>query len=144
MDFKRITKGKDSKTKQKKNRKKLVRMVAPVYTFDPKILPEGSAKLRWAGRGAGDLIAYGMRYSGKKKVLDVGGPSWIDLMYFWGSNKKLRWAGRGARSVLLGGGNELKKTVVRGARARTRGQNPLVKRYQRTFGQEILQEQMGY
>jgi hypothetical protein len=27
-------------------------MVAPVYTFDPKILPEGSAKLRWAGRGA--------------------------------------------------------------------------------------------
>ena len=31
-------------------------MVAPVYTFDPKILPEGSAKLQWAGGGAGDLI----------------------------------------------------------------------------------------
>ncbi len=28
-------------------------MVSPVYTFDPKILPEGSAKLRWAGRGRG-------------------------------------------------------------------------------------------
>jgi hypothetical protein len=26
-------------------------MVASVYTFDPKTLPEGSAKLRWMGRG---------------------------------------------------------------------------------------------
>jgi hypothetical protein len=31
-------------------------MVAPVHNFHPKTLPEGSAKLRWAGRGAGDLI----------------------------------------------------------------------------------------
>jgi hypothetical protein len=33
-------------------------MVAPVYTFDPKILPEGSAKLRWAGRGAEILCIF--------------------------------------------------------------------------------------
>ena len=62
---KRITKGKDPKTKEKKNRKKLVRMVAPVYTFDLKILPEGSAKLRWAGRGAGDFIASAVQWKEK-------------------------------------------------------------------------------
>jgi hypothetical protein len=44
---------KDPKTIEKKNQKKLGRMVAPVHNFDPKILPEGSAKLRWAMRGAG-------------------------------------------------------------------------------------------
>jgi hypothetical protein len=49
-------KRKDLKSIEKKNGKKLGRMVAPVHNFDPKILPEGSAKLRWAGRGAGDLI----------------------------------------------------------------------------------------
>jgi hypothetical protein len=38
-------KRRDPKTKEKINRKKLVRMVLPVYNFDPKILPEGSAKL---------------------------------------------------------------------------------------------------
>ncbi len=55
---KRLTKGKDPKTNEKKNRKYFVRMVAPVYTFDPKILPEGSAKLRWAGRGAEILCIF--------------------------------------------------------------------------------------
>ena len=49
-------------------------MVALVYTFDPKTLPEG------AGRGAGDLIASVVQ--GKKKALDVGGPSSIDCKYF--------------------------------------------------------------
>jgi hypothetical protein len=44
---------KDLKTIEKKNQKKLGRMVAPVHNFDPKILPEGSAKLRWAMRGSG-------------------------------------------------------------------------------------------
>ena len=45
---------KDTKTLEKrKNRKKLGRMVAPVHNFDPKILPEESAKLRWAGLGRG-------------------------------------------------------------------------------------------
>jgi hypothetical protein len=56
-------------------------MVAPVHNLDPTILPEGSAKLRWAGGGA-------------------------------------------QRPV--GRGNESKKTGARSARARTRGQNPLV------------------
>jgi hypothetical protein len=36
---------------KRKSRKKLGLMVAPVH-FDPKILLKGSAKLRWAGRGA--------------------------------------------------------------------------------------------
>jgi hypothetical protein len=28
--------------------------------------------------------------SGVKKAFDVGGPSWIDFIYFWGSNEKQR------------------------------------------------------
>jgi hypothetical protein len=32
-------------------------MVAPVHNLDPKTLPEGSAKLRWAGQGASYFIA---------------------------------------------------------------------------------------
>jgi hypothetical protein len=48
-----ITKRKDPKAIQKrKNRKKLGHMVAPVH-FDPKILPKGSAKLRWVRQGQG-------------------------------------------------------------------------------------------
>jgi hypothetical protein len=42
-------------------------MVARVHNLDPTILPEGSAKLRWGGGGAG----------GK-------GQSSIDFIYFWG------------------------------------------------------------
>jgi len=38
---------------------------------------------------------------------------------------KLRWAGGGAQRP-VGRGNEPKKTGARSARARTRGQNPLV------------------
>ena len=49
-------KKKRSKNYRKEKPKKLGRMVAPVHNFHPKTLPEGSAKLRWAGRGAGDLI----------------------------------------------------------------------------------------
>ena len=50
----------------------------------------------------GDLGAGGPLCScGKKKALDVGGPSSTDLIYFWGSNKKQRscdgrWGGRAA------------------------------------------------
>jgi hypothetical protein len=41
---------KRSKTYRKKKKpKKLVRKVASVYNLTPKILPEGTAKLRWAG-----------------------------------------------------------------------------------------------
>jgi hypothetical protein len=70
-------------------------MVTPAHNFDPKILREGSAKLRWAGRGQGIsyFIAYSaicMWSSGVKKALDVGGPSWIDFIYFWGLNEKQR------------------------------------------------------
>jgi hypothetical protein len=46
-------KKKRSKNYRKEKPKKLGRMVAPVHNFDPKILPEGSAKLRLAMRGAG-------------------------------------------------------------------------------------------
>jgi hypothetical protein len=46
-------KKKRSKNYRKEKPKKIGRMVAPVHNFDPKILPEGSAKLRLAMRGAG-------------------------------------------------------------------------------------------
>ncbi len=81
-----------------------MRMVAPVYTFDPKILPEGIAKLRWEGRGAEILCIF----RGQIRSSEVA------------------TRGKGARSAPFGGGNELKKTGARSARARTRGQNPLV------------------
>ena len=101
-------------------------MVAPEHNIDPKILPEESAKLRWAGREAGDLIFQPLWSNGKKKAIDVGGPSSIDFIverlwcqrpiqctvlyickyfvyfiYFWRSNKKQRRCdGRGgARSA---------------------------------------------
>ncbi len=50
-----------SKNYRKKEKpKKLGRMVAPVHHFDPKILPERSANLRWAGRVAGALIFHSL------------------------------------------------------------------------------------
>jgi hypothetical protein len=56
-------------------------MVAPVQNIDPKILPEGSAKLRWAGRGGRrPHISHSLCFNGKKKALDVGGPSSIDFI----------------------------------------------------------------
>ncbi len=78
------------------------------------------------GAGAGDLTFHSL--CGKKKTLDLGGPSSTDFIYFWGSNKKQRSCdGRGgARSALFGVANELKKTGARSPRARMRGQNPLV------------------
>jgi hypothetical protein len=53
-------KKKRSKTIEKKNKKKLGRMVAPVHNFDPKILPEGSAKLRLACGGQVYLIFHSL------------------------------------------------------------------------------------
>jgi hypothetical protein len=78
------------------------------------------------GAGAGDLIFHSL--CGKKKALDVGGPSSIDCKYFWGSNKKQQSCdGRGGGAQRpVWGGSELKKTGARSAWARTRGQNPLV------------------
>ncbi len=109
--------------------------VAPAHNFYPKILREGSAKLRWAGPR--DLIFHSLCTAvcmwsiGVKKAFDVGGPSWIDFIYFWGRMKSseaasLRWAGGGGAQRPVWGGSELKKTGARSARARTRGQNPLV------------------
>ena len=79
-------------------------MVAPVHNFDPKTLLEGSAKLRWVGRGAGGLLFQSLCGPVERKALDVGGlssslkksiyflespspwrPSLIDFIYFWGS-----------------------------------------------------------
>ncbi len=47
------------------------------------------------------------------------------FFFILGGAAKLRWAGGAQRPV--GRGNEPKKTGARSARARTRGQNPLVK-----------------
>jgi hypothetical protein len=89
-----------SKNKKRKNRKNSGVWSQPVNNFDPKILLEGSAKLRWAGRGQGTshFIASSvcMWSNVKKKAFDVGGPSSIDFIYFWGSNNKQRsCVGRG-------------------------------------------------
>jgi hypothetical protein len=103
-------------------------MVAPVHNYDPKILPEGSAKLRLVMRGAGGPhISWPLCTCGKKKALDVGGPSSTDI--FLGVKQetaKLRWARRGGAQRPVLRVNEPKKTDARSARARTRGQNPLV------------------
>jgi hypothetical protein len=52
-------------------------MVTPV---DLKILPEVSAKLQWGGGGRGPHISQPLGSNGKKKALDVGGPSSIDYI----------------------------------------------------------------
>ncbi len=75
------------------------------------------------GAGLGDLIFRSP--CGKKKALDVGGPS--SIVNILGGRI------RSSEAAMGGGGaqrpvwrvNELKKTGAR-ARARTRGQNPLV------------------
>ncbi len=85
-------------------------MVAPVR-FDPKILPKGPAKLRWVGPEFGP--------EGKQFV---SGNS-----YFWGMYKKQRSCnGQGGAQRPVRHDNKPRKTGARGARARTRGQNPLV------------------
>ena len=113
------------------------RMVAP-YTliltsneskkaWPPRKTPQNdgyimSAELRWAG-GASAVC---MWFSGVKKAFDVGGPHWIDFCRMRSSEAAM---GRGGRAAPRWGGNELKKTGARSARARTRGQNPLVSIY---------------
>ncbi len=49
----------------------------------------------------------------------------LDLTMLLEGSAKLRWAVGGAQRP-VGRGNESKKTGARSARARTRGQNPLV------------------
>jgi hypothetical protein len=55
----REEKGENNKKDPKniKKPKKLGHMVALLHNLTPKILPEGSAKLRWAGRGRGPHIS---------------------------------------------------------------------------------------
>jgi hypothetical protein len=143
-------------------------MVPPVHNIDPKILPGESAKLRWVGREAGDLIFQLLWSNGKKKALDVGGPGSIDFiaerLYCKRpvqclasskiltphsltarrvctprrSNKKQRSCnGRGGAQRPVWGSNELKKTGARSARARTRGQNPLVLDKEREISRKL-------
>jgi hypothetical protein len=62
------------------------------------------------GAGAGDLLFHSL--CGKKKALDVGGPSSIDFIYFWGSNKKQRSCdGGGACSAPIGVAMSSKRRV---------------------------------
>jgi hypothetical protein len=85
-------------------------MVAPVNNLDPKILRERSAKLRWAG-GASAVCMWS---SGVKKAFDVGGPSWIDFIYFWGRMR------RGGRAAPYFGVAMSSKRRVRAAHGRAR------------------------
>ena len=86
---------------------------------------------RWGeGRGVLNFEASVVQW----KDIRPGGPStgqkgsilFLDYFSILGDAAKLRWTGgRGAQRPVWGG-NELKKTGARSARARTRGQNPLV------------------
>ncbi len=86
---------------------------------------------RW-GEGRG--ILYFEASVVQWKDIRPGGPStgqkgsilFLDYFYFiLGDAAKLRWAGGGAQRP-VSRVNEPKKTGARSARARTRGQNPLV------------------
>jgi hypothetical protein len=57
------------------------------------------------------------------------GPEGMHLFFIFGGAAKLRWAGRGTQRPIWHV-NEPNKTGARSARARTRGQNPLVYKYQ--------------
>ncbi len=60
-------------------------------------------------------------------ILHAGGPSSVNYFYFWGMNKSSEAAMGGGRRVAPRLARlEPKKTGARSARARTRGQNPLV------------------
>jgi hypothetical protein len=91
-----------SYTKKEKS-KKLERIVAP-YILTLKYCRKDQRSCDGWGLGKGPHISYPLCSCGKKKAFDVGGPSSIDFVYFWGSNNKQRSCdGRGgARSALLG------------------------------------------
>jgi hypothetical protein len=79
---KRITKRKYPKAIQKrKNRKKLGHMVAPVH-FDPKILPKGSAKLRWVWQGQGTPYFIASVVPRKEKSPEFGRPKFDRFILF--------------------------------------------------------------
>jgi len=113
-------KKKKSKSYTKKEKPKKVRAYGRTGTFWPQNIAERISEATMGAEGARDR--------GKKKALNLGGPTSIDFAYFWESNYKQRSCdGRAQRPVWCG--NELKKTGARSARARTRGQNTLVPVY---------------
>ncbi len=82
------------KKKRSKNywkKKKPKNEGAPRHNCYPKILPGGSAKLRWAGRGTGDLLFHSLCGPVERKNPWYGRPKFdIFYIYCWGSNKKQR------------------------------------------------------
>jgi hypothetical protein len=91
-----------------------------VHNFDPKILPEGSAKLRRVGQGASYFIASVVQLK-EKKPLTWEAQVLIDFIYFWRLNKKQRsYDGRGGvRSAPFGVAVSSKRRV-RAAHGRAR------------------------
>ncbi len=82
---------------------------------------------RGGGQGTSYLIASVVQW--KEKTLDVGGPSSIYFIYIFGGrirNSEAATSRRGAQRPVWRV-NEPEKTGARSPRARTRGQNPLVK-----------------
>jgi hypothetical protein len=84
---------------------------------------EGGYRLTFSSHG-GDHFYFNLWSSGKKKALEVGSPSSVDFIYFWGSNKKQQSCdgreGGGAQRHVRSG-HEPKKT---GAWARTARPKP--------------------
>jgi hypothetical protein len=78
-------------------------MVAPVH-FDPKILPKGSARLRWVGQGQGTSYFVASVVPWKEKSPGCGRPKFDIFCLFLGSNNKQRSCDgqKGARSALFG------------------------------------------
>ncbi len=86
------------------------------------------------GRGAGSIIfffkASVVQWKDTRPWRPEYGPEgkhFVSGLFFYlgGCSEAAMDGGRGAQRPVLGG-NELKKTGARSARARTRGQNPLV------------------
>jgi hypothetical protein len=87
----------------------------------PKILPGGSAKLRWAGRGAGEpryFIASVVQW--KEKTLDVGGPSSIYFTYIFGGLIRSSEAAMGGGGAALRLAWKSPERRVRAAHGRAR------------------------
>jgi hypothetical protein len=98
------------------------------------ILPEGSTKLRWAGRGQSESTLYFIVsvVHWIEKSLSRGRPEFDSFFNsIFGdrirSSEAAMGGGGAQRPVWLG--NEPKKTGARSAGARTRGQNPLMQEY---------------
>jgi hypothetical protein len=97
----------------------------PLPHFPASVYPPafGTGHTRRVERGWGVNILEDARHS---SVLFIN-KYFVDFIYVWRSNKKQQSCdGRGGGRAAPRLGNELKKAGARSARARTRGQNPLV------------------